>query len=99
MVLTLKVQQTTLLPELSVVSCQSTPLKDFFYTSGPIFFTLHVEPSVKVCANGHGPLRWPPCPYMVKILKNLLLQNQESFEAESLYIASGIQGLPNLFQC
>ena len=30
--------------------------------------------------------RWPPCPYMVKILKNLLIQNQESFEAESWYI-------------
>ena len=33
-------------------------------------------------------LRWPPCPYMVKTLKNFL-QNQESFETESRYIASG----------
>ena len=33
-----------------------------------------------------------------KQLKNLFLQNQESFEAESLYIASGTQGLPNLFR-
>ena len=32
---------------------------------------------------------------MVKTLKNLLLQNQESYEAESWYIASGTQGLPN----
>ena len=31
---------------------------------------------------------------MVKTLKNFLLQNQESFEAESWYIASGMQGLP-----
>ena len=33
---------------------------------------------------------------MVKTLKNLLLQNQDSFEAESCYIASGTQGLPSL---
>ena len=31
-------------------------------------------------------------------LKNLLLQNQESFEAESWYIASGTLGLPSLFK-
>ena len=31
---------------------------------------------------------------MVKALKNFLLQNQESFEAESLYTASGTQGPP-----
>ena len=37
--------------------------------------------------------RLPPCPYMVKTLKNLLLQNQESFKAESWYIASRTQGL------
>ena len=29
--------------------------------------------------------RWPPCPYMVKTFKNFLLQNQESFGAESVY--------------
>ena len=39
--------------------------------------------------------RWPPFPCMVKRLKNLLLQNQESFEADCWYITSGIQGLPN----
>ena len=37
-------------------------------------------------------------PYMVKRLKNLLLQNRESFEAESWYIASGTQGLSSLFK-
>ena len=31
--------------------------------------------------------KWPPCPYMVETLKNLLLQNQECFGAESWYIA------------
>ena len=33
-------------------------------------------------------LRWPPCPYSVKTLKTLLLQNQGCFEAKSWYIAS-----------
>ena len=42
--------------------------------------------------------RWPPCPNMVKRLKNLLLESQESFEAESWYIASGTQGLQSLFK-
>ena len=32
-----------------------------------------------------------------KQLKNPLLRNQESFEAESWYIAYGTQGLPSLF--
>ena len=36
-------------------------------------------------------------PIMVKTLKNLLLRNQESFEAESWYIALGTQDLPSLF--
>ena len=31
----------------------------------------------------HHQTKWPPCPYMVKTLKILLLQNQESFGAES----------------
>ena len=45
-----------------------------------------VESVLPICSNGSAPLkRWLLCPYMVKILKkNLLLQNQESFEAESL---------------
>ena len=30
--------------------------------------------------------------------KNLLIQNQESFEAEAQYIASGTEGLPSLFK-
>ena len=67
----------------------ATPLNDFSsVTPRSIFFKFHVEPCVK------GGLkivqmvmvhysRWPPCLYMVKALKNLLLQNQESFKAES----------------
>ena len=42
--------------------------------------------------------RWPPCPYMTKTLKNLLLRNQESFRAESWYPALWTQDLPSLFK-
>ena len=39
--------------------------------------------------------RRPQCPYMLKTLKSLLLQNQESFRAESWYKASRTQDLPS----
>ena len=42
--------------------------------------------------------RWPPCPYIIKTLTNLLLQNQGSFKVESWYIVSWTQGLPSLFK-
>ena len=42
--------------------------------------------------------RWPPCPYMVKTFKNLLLQNRECLGAESLHKASGTRGLPKLLK-
>ena len=41
---------------------------------------------------------WPPCPYMVKTLKNLLLWNQKANDLESWYAASGTRVLPNLFK-
>ena len=80
----------------------STLLNDFSSENpGPIFFKLHVEPSVKevlkICSNGHGPLiKIAAIPIYGKILKNLLLQNQESFKVQSWYIASWTQGLLNL---
>ena len=69
-------------------------------TPGPVFFKLHVEPSVegglKICTNGHSLLiKMATMPYGVKTLKNLL-QNRESFEAKSWYIALGTLGLPSL---
>ena len=88
----------------SVVVRPSSPLNDFSSeTPGPIFFKLHVEPSVqgrlKICSNGHGPLtKMAAMPIYGKTLKNLFLQNQESFKAESWYIASWTQGLPSLFK-
>ena len=41
---------------------------------------------------------WPPCPYMVKTLKNLLLQNQLTDDLEILYVALCTQVLPRLFK-
>ena len=42
--------------------------------------------------------RWPPCPYMVKILKNLLLQNQLTNDLETWYVALCMWVLPRLFK-
>ena len=41
---------------------------------------------------------WPPCTYMVKILQNLLLQNQLTDDLESWYVALSIQVLPRLLK-
>ena len=43
--------------------------------------------------------RWPPCPYMVKTLKNLLLWNQKAEDLESWYVASGARIVSSLFKC
>ena len=42
--------------------------------------------------------RWPPCHYMVKPFKNLLLQNRGCLGAESLHKPSGTGGLPKLLK-
>ena len=42
--------------------------------------------------------RWPPYPYMVKTLKNLLLRNQKADDLETWYAASGARVLPSLFK-
>ena len=42
--------------------------------------------------------RWPPCPYMIKTFKNLLLQNRECLGAKSLHKSSGTRGLPKLLK-
>ena len=42
--------------------------------------------------------RWPPCPYMVKTFKNLLLQNQKSYDLETWHVALGTQALQNLYK-
>ena len=42
--------------------------------------------------------RWPPCPYVVKTLKNLLLQNWKADDLETWYAVPGAWVLPNLFK-
>ena len=45
----------------------------------------------------HWPI-WPPCPYMVKTFKNLLLQNRGCLVAESLHKSLRTWCLPNLLK-
>ena len=42
--------------------------------------------------------RWPPCSYMVKTFKNLLLQNQKSYDLETWHVALGTQALQSLYK-
>ena len=41
---------------------------------------------------------WPLCQYMVKTLKNLLLQKQKADDLETWYVALSMQVLPRLFK-
>ena len=41
---------------------------------------------------------WPPCPYMVKTLKNLVLQNQLTNDLETWCVALSMPVLPRLFK-
>ena len=69
------------------VRCLPSHLNDFSSkTSGPISFKLHVKTYVKgglkIYTNGHGLLiKMAAMPIYSKILKNILLQNQESLGA------------------
>ena len=62
--------------------------------SWAIFTRFHTGPSKGYCQfNRIVPrhwTRWPPCPYMVKTLKNLLLQNQESFGVDLWVYSIGV---------
>ena len=54
-----------------------------------------IERVLIICSNDSAPFnKMAAMPIYSKTLKYLLLQNQESFEAESWYIASGTQVLP-----
>ena len=54
-----------------------------------------VEQKIAKIVMVHRP-RWPPCPYMVKTLKNLLLQNRRCLL--SLHKSSETGGLPKLLK-
>ena len=45
-----------------------------------------------------GRPRWPPCPYMVRPFKNLLLQNWGCLGAKSVHKSSGTGDLPKLLK-
>ena len=71
-------------------------------TTVPIEAKFHMEPPrdggtnmTKDCSTWP---RWPPFPYMVKTLKNLLLPNQKTDDLETWYIASGAQLLHSSFK-
>ena len=64
-------------------------------TAGLIEAELHVQPlwdeAVKIYLWdwSHMTGRWPPCPYMVKTLKNLLLRNQMANDLKTWFTALG----------
>ena len=91
----LKKSSSELLGRHHHVSCQSTFSKGFSSeTTGQISFKFHIQPfskggkKVYIFRPGHI-LRWPPCPYMVKTLKNLL-RNYWASCLETWYVASCI---------
>ena len=55
------------------------------------------EPKIAKMVVVHWP-RWPPCPYMVKPFKNLLLQNWGCLGTESVHKSSGTGDLPKLLK-
>ena len=74
----------------------TSPLSQF--CSNSIWSHLRVgKQKIAKIVTVHWP-RWPPCPYLVKTFKNLLLQKQECLGAESLHKSSGPRGLPNLLK-
>ena len=94
-------------PLPSVCECvcvhMSTFSNIFSKTTGPIKVKFHMKPP----SDGEQKFvqlvqdtwpRWSPCPYMVKTLKSLLLQNQKADDLETWYSASGAWVLPNSFK-
>ena len=68
----------------------------FSETAWQINAKFNVEPpwevGNKVYINGIGHMtKKPPCPYMVKTFKNLLLQNLKSCDLETWHVALGTQ--------
>ena len=70
-------------PAPGLYTCIWPPFSKIFLskTAWPIKAKFHVEPpwegvkKIYINGPGHRP-KWPPCPYMVKTFKNLLLQNR-----------------------
>ena len=79
---------------LNIFSSETAlPVKAKFYVEPPW------EGGTKVYINGPGHMtKMPPCPYMVKTFKNLLLQNQKFYELETWHVALGTQALQSLYK-
>ena len=60
------------------------------------FLSQWKERLLKMVAVGRP--RWPPCPYMVRPFKNLLLQNWGCLGAKSVHKSSGTGDLPKLLK-
>ena len=86
-------------PPSSVV-CRPHSLNIFSSeTTGPIKVKFHMEPPWEFVQTVQITWpRWPPCPLMVKTLRNLLLRNQKADDNGSWYAASGARVLPSLFK-
>ena len=72
-------------------------------TALPIKAKFYVEPpwegGTKVCINGPDhKTKMAACPYMVKTLKNLLLQNWKSYDLETWHVALGAQAVQGLYK-
>ena len=68
--------------------------------TGPIEAKFLWDGGTEICSNGPGHMaKMADMPiYMVKSLKNLLLQNQMGDHLETWYAALGAQVLPSLFK-
>ena len=72
-------------------------------TACPIKAKFYVEPpwegGTNVCTNDPGHMtKMAAMPIYGKNLKNLLLQNQKSYDLEIWHVASGTQALQNLYK-
>ena len=63
-------------------------------TAWPFKAKFYVEPPWEVCIKGLGHMtKMAVMPIMVKTFKNILLQNQKSYDLETWHAASGTQAL------
>ena len=84
--------------------CCCPPFSNIFSseTAWPIKAKFYVEPpwegGNKVCINGPGHMTKITAMPMVKPFKNLLLQNQKSYDLETWHVESETQALQSLYK-
>ena len=79
---------------LNIFSSETAlPIKAKFYVEPPW------EGGTKVCINGPGHMtKMAAMPIYGKTFKNLLLQNQKSYDLETWHVALGTQALQSLYK-